>query len=96
MRRAARTDANHSQIVELFERLGYSVADTSGVGSGFPDVVVGRAGLNYLVEIKDGDKSPSDRRLTPKQVAFHGAWSGQVCVVESEDDVVRMFGSAHA
>lgn len=96
MRRAARTDANHTQIVRLFERLGFSVADTSGVGGGFPDIVVGRAGLNYLVEIKDGDKPTSERKLTPKQVDFHGAWRGQVCVVQSEDDVIKHLGSSRA
>lgn len=44
MRRAARVDANHAEIARTLRRLGWAVHDTSGVGGGFPDLVIGKAG----------------------------------------------------
>jgi len=49
-RRAARVDANQKEIVTMLRRMGYSVAVTSDCGKGFPDIVVGRSGKNYLFE----------------------------------------------
>lgn len=83
MRRAARTDANHAEIVRVLTKIGVSVADTSRVGSGFPDLVVGFRGKNLLLEVKDGRKSPSRRKLTAGQQEFAAAWRGQVRTVES-------------
>jgi hypothetical protein len=90
MRRVARIDANQPDIVGAFRRLGFSVAVTSTVGDGFPDLVVGRRGYNLLIEIKDGDKPPSERRLTPAQDDFHRDWRGTIHIVESIDDVIRL------
>lgn len=39
-RRAAKTDANQTKVVEHLRRAGLSVAVTSMVGNGFPDLVV--------------------------------------------------------
>jgi hypothetical protein len=86
--RGYRQDSNHSEIRDAFRERGFSVRDTHMVGDGFPDIVVGRYGLNYLVEIKDGEKSPSKRKLTPDEHKFQDNWLGQYCVVESIDDVM--------
>lgn len=80
-RRAARVDANQPEIVERLREAGCSVFITSDVGQGFGDILVGLRGKNYLVEIKDGDKSPSRRQLTPAEKKFSGNWRGQYCVV---------------
>ena len=88
MRTKARTDANQKAIVTALRRIGASVAVTSGIGNGFPDIVVGYRGRNYLIEIKDGDKPPSKRKLTPDEAAWHEAWRGEVMVVESVDDAL--------
>jgi hypothetical protein len=40
-----------------------------------------------MVELKDGDKPPSARKLTPAQREWHESWRGQVCIVTSLDDV---------
>lgn len=81
--RARKVDDNQAEIVRALRRIGCSVAITSGAGDGFPDIVVGHKGLNLLIEIKDGSKSPSQRKLTPVQIKFHADWRGQVDVVES-------------
>lgn len=90
MRRKARVDANHRDVVDALRAIGCSVADTSGAGSGFPDIVVGVSGINLMVEIKDGSKPPSERRLTPDQKDFHASWSGQVAVVNSVAEAVTL------
>lgn len=60
------------------------------VGDGFPDIVVGRYRQNVLVEIKDGEKPPSKRALTPDEIEFRDGWLGWYEVVESEFDVDRV------
>lgn len=88
--RAGRVDANQNDIVAAFRSMGCSVAITSNVRGGFPDIVVGIHGLNLLVEIKDGSKIPSARKLTKDEQIFHDNWKGHAVIVESVDDVVAL------
>ena len=80
-------DANHAEVVEAFRRLGFAVADLSRLGSGIPDLAISRAGRTALVEVKDGDKPPSARKLTPDEERFRDGWQGAYYVVQSCDDV---------
>ena len=41
------------------------------------------------MEVKDGAKPPSARRLTPDEKQWHERWQGQVVVVESVDGALR-------
>lgn len=86
MRRAARTDGNHAEVREHLRKLGWAVRDTSAVGHGFPDLLVARAAFTALVEVKDGDKSPSARKLTPDQERFAKTWPGVCIKAESPED----------
>ncbi|MCP5007959.1 MAG: hypothetical protein GY941_29095 [Planctomycetes bacterium] len=75
--------------------MGCTVAVTSAAGNGFPDIVVGRTDItgerkNWLIEIKDGNKPPSERKLTPDQVKFHSQWRGQIAVVKSLDEALDL------
>lgn len=89
MRRAARTDANQAQIMRALRAIGCKVKDTSRLGDGFPDLVVGYRGRLTLMEVKDGSKPPSERKLTPDQEKFHAEWAGlPVYVVENEDAAI--------
>ncbi len=91
MRLRARVDANQSEIVSAFRKMGATVFDLSRVGRGCPDLLVGRAGKTYLVEIKDGAKVKSARKLTDAQVTFREVWRGeQPVTVESVDDAVAL------
>ena len=76
MRRAARIDANQPEIVDALRAIGATVAITSGLGDGFPDLVVGYGLTTLLMEVKDGKRPPSDRQLTPDQLKWHGSWAG--------------------
>jgi len=86
MRLKARRDANHKEIVDYLHRIGFSVLDLAAVGHGCPDVLVGMASQNILCEIKDGNKPPSARQLTPDQVEFISTWHGKVIVITSTAD----------
>ncbi len=87
-----RIDKNQPEIVKAFRQLGCQVAITSNVGHGFPDLIVGRPWLHkmLMVEIKDGSKPRSARKLTQDEETFRDAWSGSYAVVESIPDVVRV------
>jgi hypothetical protein len=92
MRRIARIDANQNEVVYALRQIGASVAVTSHVGSGFPDIVVGFRGVNYLIEIKDGSKPPSKRRLTKDEQRFHDGWNGEVIVINDVDEALKVVG----
>ena len=91
--RAARVDANQPDIVKALRRVGCLVAITSGVGQGFPDIVVGYRQRIYLVEIKDGTKPPSATKLTKDEQAFHDKWTGYVHIIYNIDDALTMIGA---
>ena len=94
MRRAARVDDNQSEIVATFRRLGASVAILSGVGQGVPDILIGYRGRDALVEIKDGAKPPSKRRLTKDEAEFHQKWTGRpVEIVETVEQAVSLIAA---
>lgn len=88
MRRAARVDANQAEIVRAFRTLGCSVKPTHTLGQGFTDIICGLPGVNFLVEIKDGSRPPSEQQLTPDEIRFHAEWKGPIRVVRSVDDVL--------
>jgi arginine repressor len=95
MRRAARVDDNQAEIVAALRAAGCTVQSLAAVGRGCPDLLVGRTRStgtqrNYLLEIKDGAKPPSRRKLTPDEQAWHAAWRGQVAVVESVDEALEV------
>lgn len=88
MRTKARTDANQTEIVNALRAVGASVEILSGVGKGCPDILCGYKGHDYLLEVKDGRKSPSRRRLTPDEAVWHSSWRGWVRVVNSVDEAL--------
>ena len=91
--RAAKIDANHEQVVSALRAAGASVQSLAGVGKGVPDLLVGFQGKTLLMEVKDGRKTPSARRLTEDQLKWHGAWNGgPLAIVDSPDAALRMLG----
>lgn len=87
---AKRTDRNQADIVRDLRALGYSAYPTHELGRGFPDIAVGFRGRNFLFEIKDPDQPPSKRRLTDDEQEWHESWQGQVDVIHSADEAVRV------
>ncbi len=87
MRRAHRIDANQPDIVAALRAAGATVCSLAGAADGMPDLMVGASGKTALIEVKDGSRCPSERRLTPDQRKWHAEWQGGtlavVCDVES-------------
>jgi hypothetical protein len=92
MRRASRVDANQAEIVTALRGVGCSVQPLHAVGEGVPDLLVGKNGTNFLVEVKDGAKPPSARQLTGPQREWHDAWRGNVAVVKNVAEALTLVG----
>lgn len=87
-RRAARVDQNHAEIVTALRKAGRLVQSLAGCGCGVPDLLVHRGGRLWLLEVKDGNKPPSARKLTPDQEE----WISQgwpVTVVMSAEEAIK-------
>ena len=105
-RYARRVDANHREVVTALLAVGCSVFDASSVGRGFVDLVAGRQGRTYLIEIKRG-ASPSVRKdgytrkgkagvLMANQAEFAATWRGApVIVVRSVDEALSALEVPH-
>lgn len=87
MRRASKVDANHRLIVAAFRALGCSVQSLAAVGKGVPDLLVGLAGLNHLVEVK-----VANGKETPLQVKWAALWRTPTHLVRNVEDVQRLVG----
>lgn len=84
--RAARVDRNQNEVVDEFRRLGFSVLITSQLKN-CCDLIVAKRGISLAVEIKDGEKPPSQRKLSPGEERFKNEWQGEWRLVETLDDV---------
>lgn len=93
MRLKARLDDNHGDIVKALRAVGCTVQSLAAVGKGCPDVLVGYRGVNYVLEIKDGAKIPSRRKLTDDEKEWHADWRGKVFIVESVQEALLIVGS---
>jgi hypothetical protein len=85
-----RIDANQSLIVKQLRAIGATVQSLADLGKGVPDLLVGWRGQNWLMEIKDWKQPPSKRRLTPDEKKWHQSWNGQVHVVETFDEALKI------
>lgn len=79
MRRAARRDAGEQDIIKAMRACGAFVKVINDEGTF--DLLVGYTGTSgrfytLLLEIKDGSKPPSARRLTDAEAKFHNEWPG--------------------
>lgn len=94
MRRAAKVDANQDSVISALRAAGAKVQSLAAVGKGVPDLLCQYKGTFYLIEVKDGKKSPSQRRLTDDQVKWHEEWkSAFLGVVESPDEALKFIGA---
>lgn len=82
VRRAARTDANLTEIVNALRAMGVSVHVTNGAW----DLTLGYGGVTMLAEVKDGSKPPSARKYTKAQKAFRDTFTGSIRLITNLDD----------
>jgi hypothetical protein len=87
MTHAKKVDANQSEIVAEFRRLGWEVFDSHCIGKGFPDLVVSKwCGNVHLIEVKNGNAD-----YTPDEIEFIEKFP--VTTIRHKEDVDVLFGS---
>lgn len=91
---ARAVDDNQAQVVLALRRAGAYVQTLHRVGFGCPDLLVGYRRATYLLEVKDGAKSPSRQALTSMEEAWHRQWLGlPVAVVTDSVSALRAIGA---
>lgn len=95
MRRAAKVDANQKEIVDALRDVGCGVLSLAAMGDGVPDLLVHEPlypWRYHLLEVKDGSKPPSARKLTKNQKRLHEKWKAHIHVVTSVDEALDAVG----
>ena len=97
MRSASRIDANHVEIKNIFLSFGFDVIDTAAYSGKMLDLLV-TLGDHFFcyVEIKDGNKPKSMRKLTPSEINFIKKRPDKCVVIESVEQAKTFCCSAIA
>lgn len=95
MRRLVRVDASQREIVAELRRVGATVQQLTNVGGGCPDILVGWAGANYLLECKSPARRNKQGAVRPSEEmheAWHRIWRGQVATVWTPTEALQAIG----
>ena len=97
MRRAARIDSNHGEIVAALRAIGAEVTSLAAVGAGVPDLLASYRGDWHVIEVKSpagprGGDSAAGQRLRETQRAWISRQRARVHVVRSVDDALEAVG----
>ena len=84
-RYAKRKDMAQTAIVQALRRCGCDVLVTDAT-----DLIVGRAGLTYILEVKN--PGYTDRDLKPSQIKLRDHWRGQYAIVTTAEEALRAVG----
>lgn len=93
--RARRVDNNHADVLGEARQVGAEVLDLHAL-PGALDALVGYRGRLFLVEVKDGAKVKSKRKLTPAEVATVERFRMVGCpvlVVENATQLLKGIGA---
>jgi hypothetical protein len=89
MRRAARRDNGEQDIIKAMRAEGAFVKVINDEGTF--DLLCCYNGRTLLLEIKDGSKPPSARRLTDAEQKFHDAWPGDnLHIINSAEEAIAL------
>ena len=91
-RRAAKVDDNQKEVVALFRKLGWYVLIISQLKN-CCDIIVSKDNVTIAIEIKDGKKPPSQRKLSDGEVKFKTEWKGKYELVICDEDVININNS---
>jgi Holliday junction resolvase len=83
----SRVDQNQKDIMRELRRLGATVIDASGVGRGFPDLVVGYQGRTFLLEVKNPERKGVLNLLQEK---FFEDFRGEAYVAGTVDEAIEI------
>lgn len=92
MRKRARIDDNQNEVVKALRSIGCMVQSLATIGNGCADLLVLSPFTSrmHLLEVKDGRRPPSERRLTKDELRFGEFWD--VSVVLSVDEALSAVG----
>jgi hypothetical protein len=76
-------------VVKALRDFGVLVKSLAGVGDGCADLLVAYRGKLAMLEVKDGSRVPSERRLTKAEAEFVATWPS-VYVVTSPEEAVQV------
>jgi len=85
-------DRNHQEIIKFIRSIGGVVLDCKSLKNAF-DILVGYKGKLYIIEIKDGQKPPSQRKLTKGEIQCREMFESVGCdyyVVTSTEDINKL------
>ncbi len=86
--RAAKVDANQTQIVSALRAAGASVQSLAPIGKGCPDLLVACEGQMYVMEVKLPTTKPN-----ALQTKWHEAWQATVHIVRGPEEALRIIGA---
>jgi Holliday junction resolvase len=90
MRRAAKIDANHGDVVKALRDAGCSVVSLASLGCGIPDLCIATpSGETWLFEVKN-KAGKNKGQLNKEQKAFMAAWQGKYAVVQSAQQALEV------
>jgi hypothetical protein len=88
-----RRDPNHKQVKQALLDAGVRVLDVSHhAGLGCDLIADGNFGGPVFIEIKDGTKPPSARRLTDSEIRLQLLFPGSYFVVLTPEEALRAVG----
>jgi hypothetical protein len=95
-----RKDDNQDAIVDALEAAGCEVQSLANVGHGCPDLMVGTGDFDHpwkILEVKDGSKPPSGRKLTDDEIKWHRRfnWVAEVWIVYDEIGALWVCGKTN-
>ena len=90
MKYGARIDDNQAAIAIALQEAGFTTQSLAAVGLGCPDLIVGFAGVNILLEVKNLEASRKPGKMSAEQLAWHGRWRGQVSVVHTPEEALEV------
>jgi len=91
--RRGKPDKNHQKIKKALELRGFLVVDVKCI-KGFCDLLAIKEYKVFFIEVKDGDKPPSKRRLTDLEMDFKRKIAGRgfyeiiTCIKDIDEKIV--------
>ncbi len=79
-------DENEPEIIAALEAIGCTVWPLHTP----VDLLVGRGAVNILMEVKNPAKPKSSRKKTKLQKEFFASWNGQVRIVETAEEAIKL------
>lgn len=83
-------DDNHNEIVQVFREVGARILETYMVADTGCDFIALLNQRVFVVEVKDGSKPPSSRKLTLNEICAREYWAENFHVIESVDDAIKV------